>query len=202
MRKSCSLLDGRIERLRHGADLRNGCVTRIATTTAATTATDSRGCLTSLHALAVCDGTRLRGAARHARQSAARFRTLELPCKRQRRVAGHLDIDVVFKRERDRIVRREIKLASADEALQPLGIPEPNGRNGRLHIWPLIDVSNRADGVDRSLRSRRRCSLLRECKLRETGGDCGERTEVHRCVTGIVDGAADTLPLIASPIEI
>ena len=99
------LLKDGIERLRHRADLGDGCIGGTSAGAVATGATDSRGLLTAEDALAGCNRTCLRRAAGHARQRTTGLGALDAPLLQNRVIASHLNIDIVFERERDGILR-------------------------------------------------------------------------------------------------
>ncbi len=64
-----------------------------------------------------------------AAQSSAALSAPQHLLGEQRTVALHFNVDVVFDRERDHVLRREVQIARADQRIQARRIRQPYRRN-------------------------------------------------------------------------
>ena len=119
MKVTHSALNDRIQVLGDGSDLRNNRIGAAAAASAAAIG-QSRGNLAARDALTagglIGDGV-TRG---NAPQRPAGLRTLQIPFSAHRPVTIQLEIQVVFDRQSQRVLHRQIQLAAANQAVDSI----------------------------------------------------------------------------------
>src|ERR1700678_4336817 len=144
MAEGAVLLQDGIQVLSNRSDLRDCCVRAAPIGARSWNADSSRG-LAACHTLPIGNRTSLGSSAGHARQGAARLRSLQVPLRDERIVAAYFDVDVVFERERNGVLRGEVQHAGADQRSDAFGIGESDRGNGYCQIGPDDDGSLLAD---------------------------------------------------------
>ena len=155
------LLDDRIQVLSDGPDLRDRGI-RAGSVRSRAGHADSRRGLAACYALPAGDRSSLRCAAGYTRQRTTGLGALQLPLGDERIVAADFDIDIIFERQRDGVLRGQVQHSGPHQFAEALRVREPDGRNGDWQIRPNDDGRLWTQGCDR------RCDILRPRHLLRT----------------------------------